>query len=55
MHLETTFHIFLYLKNKHISTTVFDQTYSHIELDDFVECEWKGFFKDAEGHAHPNT
>ena len=43
-HLDALLHIFAYLKNKHNSTMVFDPTYPTIDMTEFKECDWKGFY-----------
>ena len=40
-HLETVFHIFAYLDNKHNARMVFDPTYPEIDMNDFRKCHCK--------------
>ena len=46
-HLETVFHVYTYLKDKHNARMVFDPTYPPIDLDNFKECDWKNFYGDV--------
>ena len=46
-HLQEIFHLFGYLKCKHRSTLVFDDTEPTFENALFKECDWKEFYPDA--------
>ena len=54
-HLEAVFRIFGYLKNKHNSRLCLDPTYPTIDLGDFVNCDWKDFYGDAQEAIPPNA
>ena len=43
-HLDTVFHIYSYLNNKHNSRMVFDPTYPEIDMSQFKECDWRSFY-----------
>ena len=43
-HLDTVFHIFGYLKNKHNSRMIFDPSYPSIDESNFKQCDWKDFY-----------
>ena len=43
-HLEAVFHIYAYLKCKHNSRMIFDPTYPTIDMNQFLEHDWKDFY-----------
>ena len=54
-HLDTVFHIFAYLKNKHNSRMVFDPTYPEINMSVFKKCDWKHFYGEIKEAVPLNT
>ena len=54
-HLETVFHMFAYLKNKHNSRMVFDPTYPEIDMSVFKKCDWKHFYGEVKEAIPLNT
>jgi hypothetical protein len=54
-HLDTVFHLFVYLEMKHNSRLVFDPTYPDIDMREFKECDWKEFYGDVKEAIPPNA
>jgi hypothetical protein len=53
-HLVAAIHVFSYLKCKPNSGVMFDP-WEPKTGDDFIECNWKGFYDDAEEAIPPNA
>ena len=46
-HLETTLHVFAYLKSQSNSRLIFDPMDPQMEDSKFVECDWSDFYAGA--------
>ena len=52
--MDTVFHVFAYLKERHNSRIVFDLTYPSIDKTNFQEHEWKWLYVGVK-EAVPNN
>ncbi len=53
-HLEAVFHIYAYLKAKQNARMIFDPTYPTIDMNHFIEHDWKDFYGDVKEAIPPN-
>ena len=53
-HLETIFHFYAYLKQKHNSQLALDPTYPQVDMKSFHKADWTDFYGDV-SEAIPNN
>ncbi|KAL7475938.1 hypothetical protein ACHAW6_001835 [Cyclotella cf. meneghiniana] len=54
-HLETTLHVFSFLKSKSNLRLIFDPMEPDVRKSDFVECDWREFYAGATKAIPPNA
>ena len=54
-HLETTLHVFSFLKSKSNSRLIFDPMEPNVDKSNFMECDWREFYAWATKAIPPNA
>ena len=55
VHLEAVLHVFAFLCQNYNSSMAFEPTYPAIDINDFKEFKWKGFYRVLKESVPPNS